>query len=143
MNRSRFLSQIKKDEGWRPSAYRDHLGFWTIGYGFLIDKRRGGKLPARVAEFWLDCIVDNLVADLAVRVPCWDEQPEIVQEALANMAYQMGVDGLLKFKRMLRAIAVGAYSRAASEALASKWASQTPNRAKRVANMIRMGISEV
>ena len=141
MNRDRLKFQLKHDEGWRASAYQDHLGFWTIGYGFLIDERRCGKLPARVAEFWLDHLLDKLTAELAVRVPCWDEQPEIVQEALANMAYQLGVNGLLKFKRMLRAVALRHYGEAARHALDSKWAEQTPNRARRVANMIRAGIS--
>ncbi len=36
-----LTADLKNDEGWRPFAYQDHLGFWTLGYGFLIDQRRG------------------------------------------------------------------------------------------------------
>ena len=62
--------------------------------------------------------------------------PDRKKQALANMAFQLGVTGLLNFRRMLAAIKDGDWTRARIEALDSKWASQTPARAKEIANMI-------
>ena len=48
-----LIEDLKSDEGWRPSAYSDSLGYLTIGYGFLIDERKGGEVPREIAEQWL------------------------------------------------------------------------------------------
>jgi lysozyme len=134
---SNLLDQIKQDEGWREHVYQDHLGYDTIGYGFLVDERRGGGMPREVGEFWLRFIIGRLTEELPRRWPAWRDQPEGVQDALLNMAYQLGVTGLLGFAKMLAALEAGDRQKAADEALDSRWASQTPNRARRVAAMIR------
>jgi lysozyme len=53
------------------------------------------------------------------------------------MAYQLGVEGVAKFVLMLTALERGDRETAAVNALASEWAKQTPDRAKRVATLIR------
>ena len=55
------------------------------------------------------------------------------------MAYQMGVTGLSKFKNMLTAVELGDFDEAANQALDSRWARQTPERATRHAEMLRVG----
>lgn len=134
---NQIAEDLKSDEGWEPSAYQDHLGFWTIGYGFLIDDRKGGQIPRRIAHLWLQYAIKDKWKDLITREPWVEEQPEEVQRALANMIYQMGVDGVLKFRNMLSALKEGNRERAALEALDSTWAAQTPQRAQRVAARIR------
>ena len=47
-----LLTLIRKHEGFRASAYRDTRGYLTIGYGRLIDGRRGVDFRAE-AEFLL------------------------------------------------------------------------------------------
>jgi len=64
-------------------------------------------------------------------------QPPDVRRALLNMAYQLGVSGLLNFSKMLTALQAGDREEAAREALDSLWAKQTPNRARRVALLLR------
>jgi len=132
-----LIKDLKRDEGWRPSAYKDSLGFLTIGYGFLIDDRKGGELPVDVAEHWLAYAVTRRWNALVSKIPWILEQPEDVQRAIGNMSYQLGVDGVLKFQHMLEALQDGDRARAADEALDSKWHTQTPQRAKRVASLIR------
>lgn len=132
-----IIDDLKRDEGFVPHAYKDHLGYLTIGYGFLIDKRKGGKIPQQVAEFWLEYLVDHRIDELLERIPWMEYQPDDVQRALVNMAYQLGTNGLLKFKGMLEALKNGDRAKAAEEALDSLWASQTPQRAKRMADLIR------
>lgn len=133
----RLLDELKADEGWVPHAYPDHLGFWTIGYGFLIDERRNGRLPGPVAEFWLRWEIDRIQDELARRLPWFAAAPEPARRALTNMAYQLGTNGLLNFRRTLAHCADGGWEAAADEALRSRWAEQTPNRAKRVTDLIR------
>lgn len=132
-----ILDDLKRDEGWVPHAYQDHLGYWTIGIGFLIDVRKGGALPMPVAEHWLAYLLDRIEEQLDARLPWWREQPDDVQRALLNMAYQLGVNGLLNFKRALAALKAGDRAGAAREALDSTWAKQTPARAARVAALIK------
>jgi lysozyme len=129
--------QLYRDEGWRPYAYRDHLGFLTLGYGFLIDERKGGRIPQPVADFWLRWEIEDRRRQLRDRLPWFENQPEQVQVALINMAYQLGVPGLMNFRRMLAALSRGDRVAAAEEALDSQWARQTPQRAARVAADIR------
>ncbi len=130
-------SDLIRDEGFVPHAYRDHLGFWTIGYGFLIDERRGGRIPKEVADFWLDHEIEQRWSALARALPWLADEPEPIRRALQNMAYQLGIGGLLNFRRMIAALQAGNYVEAARQALDSTWARQTPNRAARVAALIR------
>lgn len=132
-----LVNDLKDDEGWESSAYQDHLGYWTIGWGFLIDERKGGEIPVAVAEHWLTYAVTIRWNELVSRLPWMNDQPERVQRALGNMVYQMGVGGVSNFRKMLDALKEGDYDLAAREALDSRWAIQTPNRAKRVTDLIR------
>lgn len=137
MNIDEVLETLRRDEGWSNYVYRDSLGYETIGYGFLVDERKSGGIPKEVGEFWLRYNVDGVINNLRRTIPQFATMPEDVQHALVNMAYQMGTAGLLSFEKMLAAIKAKNYELAAHEALNSRWAQQTPNRAKRVANMIR------
>jgi len=127
---------IRKEEGWSATVYHDSLGFYTLGYGFNVDKR-GGGIPLEVADFWLQWKLDRIRAELPNRWPAFDIQPDEVKSALEQMAYQMGLDGLMKFKLMLLSLEHGNREAAAVNALGSKWAQQTPQRAERVASLLR------
>ena len=137
MDWDRIIADIKADEGWMPYAYQDHLGYWSIGYGFLIDERKGGELPRVVADFWLQHILDERVAALRAALENWSEYPDGVKRALVNMSFQLGISGLLGFEKMIRLLNRKDYQWAAYEALDSRWAQQTPERAKRVTEWIR------
>ena len=137
MDRQKVRADLIRDEGWRPHVYRDTLGWLTIGYGFLVDARRGGGLPQHIADAWLDDLIAQTAHLLRSRWPAFDDQPEDVQRALVNMAYQLGVSGLLNFRRMLAALERNDRAEAARHALDSRWAIQTPNRATRIAALIR------
>ena len=101
-----LIEDLKYDEGFVEYAYEDSLGYLTIGYGFLIDKRRGGKIPQKIAEEWLHHEVVERWGKLTTKLPWLLNQPEAVQRAICNMAYQLGIDGVLRFKMMLTALAV-------------------------------------
>ena len=132
-----LLADLRDDEGFKPHVYQDHLGFWTLGYGFMVDERKSGRIPKPVAEFWLQYEVNERRDALIKRWPPYADQPEPVQRALLNMAYQLGVAGVLKFTNMLNALERGERAEAAMHALDSTWADQTTMRAKKVSALIR------
>lgn len=127
---------LKQDEGEVLHAYEDHLGYITIGYGRLIDRRRGGGITQKEAEFLLDNDISKVVDQLAARTD-FLSHPEEVQHALINMAFQLGVNGVMSFRKMWGHLSMKDYAAAADEALDSRWAMQTPERAERVTNLIR------
>jgi lysozyme len=52
------------------------------------------------------------------------------------MTFQMGPAGVGKFKNMLIALQNQSYAEAAAEMLDSRWAKQTPNRAKKLSSQM-------
>ena len=131
--------QLKSDEGEVLHAYQDHLGFWTIGIGRLIDKRRGGGITKEEAAYLLENDITTRLSELEQKLPWFSKLNEARQGALLNMSFQMGVPGLKKFKRTLALIEAGEYEAAADRMMLSLWAKQTPNRAKRISEQMRTG----
>jgi len=134
---SQLIRELKGDEGFVPHEYKDSLGYSTIGYGRLIDKRKGGGLTEDEADYLLSNDVAKAWEQVKKAIPWITDQPETVQRGLVNMAFQMGIDGLLGFKNSLAFIKAGEYDKARSNMEQSKWFKQTPARAKRVISMIR------
>lgn len=132
-----IISDLKADEGWRERPYRDTRNLLTVGYGFLIDERMATPMPRAVGDLWLELEVETRWNALLAKLPWLETQPADVQRALGNMAYQLGVAGVLEFKRMLSCLASGDRHGASDEAMDSAWARQTPQRAQRVSNLIR------
>ena len=139
MNKADLVEQLKRHEGCVLYAYEDHLGYLTIGYGRLIDDRRGGRISEAEASLLLFNDIDRVTDAIKNKLPRFHKHPDIVQNALINMGFQLGVTGLMGFENMLAAIDRRDYEAAADEALDSLWASpsQTPERAKEIAEMIR------
>ena len=128
---------LHRDEGFRRSAYTDHLGFWTIGIGKLIDGRKGGGITFSEALYLLRNEIREKEADLDAEIPWWRGLSEVRQAVLMSMAFQMGSAGLFNFRNTLRAVQEGRWSDAADGMMASKWAFQTPGRALRLAEAMR------
>lgn len=121
-------------------AYNDHLGYLTIGVGRLIDKRKGGGITPEESAYLLKNDIDRKTAELNKRIPWWTKLDDARKGVLLNMSFQMGTDGLLGFKNTLAMIQAGNYEGAAKGMLQSKWAQQTPSRAKRMAEQMRTGV---
>lgn len=137
--KQQLTKQLRRDEGEELSAYQDHLGYWTIGVGRLIDKRKGGGITSEEAAYLLSNDIDRKQAELVKRLPWAATLDEARFGVLCNMAFQMGVDGLLGFKNTLAMVRDGKYTEAAEGMLNSLWAKQTPARAKRLSEQMRTG----
>lgn len=128
--------QLMRDEGFEPHAYTDSLGFLTIGCGRLIDSRRGGGISKDEAMYLLNNDIANRVDALRYHIPWINDLDEARAGVLINMAFQLGVYGLLGFKNALAYVEDGDYVGAAYEMLDSRWARQTPERAARLAKQM-------
>lgn len=128
------LKQLASDEGFSGVPYKCTAGRVTIGYGFNLE---AWPLTPEECLPILKSRADRVKADIANRLGCFYRIPEAAQDVLVNMAYQMGVSGLLGFRRFLRALEAGKYEDAYHEGLQSAWAQQTPARARRLMDIIR------
>jgi lysozyme len=132
-------TQLLREEGAESCAYQDSLGYWTIGVGRLIDSRKGGGLSNDEIEFLLENDIKRNYEAVLKALPWMEKLSDQRQAVLIEMAFQMGVSGLLQFKRTLGSIEDGQYGEAAVEMLESKWAKQTPKRAYRMALQMETG----
>lgn len=120
-------------------AYADSLGYLTIGIGRLIDKRKGGGITAEESAYLFANDYARTLAEVRRRIHWFDRLDPARQGVLLNMAFQLGVDGLLGFKNTLAMIERGDYAAAAQGMLHSLWAEQTPLRARRLSEQMRTG----
>lgn len=131
--------QLLREEGSESCAYQDTRGFWTIGVGRLIDARKGDGLSQDEIEYLLDNDIKKITEQVHKFLPWVSKLNEPRQAVLIGMAFQMGLRGLLGFKRTLGSIEDGQYFEAAVEMLQSEWAKQTPERAHRLATQMETG----
>jgi lysozyme len=127
-------------EGFRPAPYKCPAGYLTIGYGHRI--REGESFPEpypHEAAYYL-LLTDIRDAHSACRrlfYPSYDSFPAPAKDALIQMVFQLGEKGASKFKNLRHAIAQTPpdWVRAGKECLDSRWAAQTPTRAKHCATL--------
>lgn len=142
----KLKESLKIHEGFREYIYKCSEGHDTIGYGFKCSDLssdelalNGGKVAPmceEVANRILDLKIAKLKEQVFRAVPWVESKPEAVQDVICEMAYQMGLWGMLGFKNTLKLIQDSEYKKASENMLKSKWAKQTPNRARALANII-------
>lgn len=143
MNLKRLEARVMKDEGFRAKAYQDTVGVWTIGYGStrLIGKavHPGDEITPGDAKRLLrsDLFASILAAELIF--DRFHEMSPVRQEILANMAYNLGLKGLSRFKKMIEAADELDYKEMAREMVDSKWYRQVGSRSQRLVAAMRTG----
>ena len=126
---------LKRDESLRLKPYTDSTGHLTIGWGYNLDN----GIPREIADRLLDIKLNEAVADVASYLPWSLALAEPRRDVLANMTYNLGIHGLLGFRRALAAMQAGDFETASAEMLDSQWAQQVGPRAHRLAAQMRTG----
>ena len=132
------------EEGYRLCAYKDSLGYWTIGIGTLLSKDPKANFKgvcwseAKVKEEFTKRF-NNAVAGAKRIFPDFDTYSFNRRLALVDMVYQLGEAGLKGFVNSVRLVKEQQWEKAADNMLKSKWAKQTSARAKRTTDKIRNG----
>ena len=130
---SKLIEAVKLSEGFRDRVYKDSLGIDTIGYGFAI---KDLVLDEDISEMILERKLEALIERVNKRFDFVECLPDEAQEVIYEMCYQLGVTGVSKFKKTLLYLENEEFNMASKEMLDSKWARQTPNRAKRLSDII-------
>lgn len=136
--------QLRRDEGFRRSPYKDTRGFWTVGIGHNLD---AFPLPNELYPLTDDRISDifkndlgRTTAKLIADLPWVAGLADVYRGVLQNMAFNLGVGGLEKFPHMLESIRTGDFQQAADDGTASLWYKQVGDRAQRLMIQLRTGI---
>lgn len=138
------LKLIVDGEGFSAIVYKCPAGYPTVGYGRNLDKyplEPGESIPVgkEEAKAWTLKRAEAIYNELSLKIDSFKDLTPTRQAVLIDMAYNLGVGGLLGFKRALRALAERDYEKAYLEILDSRYARQTKTRAKRNAQAIRSG----
>lgn len=153
-----LYDMLRFDEGLKLELYKDTEGYWTIGVGSLITKLQSkveainvldrifsrstnGKITSQESEILFNKGIQNALRGIqsSTLSETYNMMDEPRRMALVNMVFQLGVAGVLGFRKMINHLNAGNYRAASLEALNSKWARQTPNRARRVTAVMSTG----
>ena len=156
-DRFKLMKKLIAHEGLRLNVYKDSLGIDTIGIGRNLQDRGISKeeldeldIPSikHVYEYGIteaDAIflAENdvqVVEDELVRAPpCVEELDAVRQLVLIDMAFNLGVPRLCKFKKMWAAVHAKQFDIAAKEMLDSRWARQVKSRSTKLAHAMHHG----
>jgi lysozyme len=154
MDMDTIIKRLEFHEGCVLKPYYCPTGHLTIGIGHNTEARAWTDEERKAIGDWKQGITKNmaymicrndvnLCLDKLKTLDFWKSLDEERQYALIDLCFQLGWVGLKKFKKMLKALTVKDYLTAAAELLDSKYATQTPKRAKRIANLIKTGVWEI
>lgn len=136
MIESLVLPLLKRHEGLRLRPYKCTAGKLTIGYGRNLEDN---GITTEEADILLRNDVMLLEQELYENISFYHELDQVRQAALLDMAYNLGISGLLKFKKTLAFLKNQNWELAAKEMLNSKWAEQVKGRSVEISEMIKTG----
>jgi lysozyme len=129
-------SLLKLHEGLKLKPYLDTRGYLSIGYGRCLDTR---GLSADEAEYLLDNDIKDFTDKVHGLLPWTLGLDEVRHAVVVNLAYNLGMAGLLTFQKMLAALEAGQWDTAAEELLDSAYHQQVGGRAVQLARMLKEG----
>lgn len=129
-------SMLIRDEGLRLKPYTDSTGHLTVGFGRNLSQV---GISLAEAEYLLDHDIARASADVQAALPWVGGLDEARRDVLINLSFNMGIHGLLQFRKMLTAIQAGKWDVAAIELLNSDYHAQVGSRADRLAKQIETG----
>ena len=136
INQAALRRQIRLHEGERLKVYKCTGGKLTIGVGRNLEDR---GITVEESNMLLDNDLAAFQVELLRKLPWVADLDDVRQRVLIDMAFNLGMSGLLSFKNTLAAIKSGDYERGARGMLESKWATQVGKRAERLSCMMLTG----
>lgn len=132
MNIDRLMRQLAIDEGRRLRVYKDTKGLKTVGIGHLIkasdpqwlqDLDVGDKITEeQLTELFTQDLAIALSDAKTIFEPVWDNFPDMAQEVIINMLFNMGRTRFLGFEKTIAYAYEMDWKNMATEMLDSKWA---------------------
>jgi len=129
-----LIDSIKKHEGYVGIVYKDSLGIDTIGYGFAI---KDLELDSDICDIILERKLHALTDRINNKFNWYRYMPPEIQDIVVEMCYQLGVYGFSCFKKTIAYLQDKQFKNASIEMLDSRWAEQTPVRAKELSDRVK------
>ena len=151
------MEKLVAHEGLRLQVYKDTLGIDTIGIGRNLEGRGISEeeldwmdipnmdaiyehgISEADATYLAQNDVQIVEEELLRAHPCVENLDAVRQLVLIDMAFNLGVPRLCKFKKMWAAIHENKFDVAAKEMLDSRWANQVKSRATKLAHAMHHG----
>ncbi|ALU41912.1 glycoside hydrolase family protein [Pseudoalteromonas rubra] len=131
----KLIKQLKQHEGVRLLVYTCPAGHQTIGVGRNLEQR---GITDREADYLLSNDISYFTDQVRSNIDTSLCSP--AREAvLINMAFNLGISGLLKFQNTIAAVEAADWETAAIEMLDSRWAVQVGKRADELAEQMQSG----
>ena len=138
-NYKKLAIRIKTNEGFRNKSYLDSLGNNTVGYGHLIKKSEKHLLHIRLSKKTLTKIfkkdLERAIVDYG-KIYKKQKFSKKTQEVLIEMIFQLGLKGVLGFKKFNKHLLKKNNFLAALEMIDSKWYKQTPLRVTKLVSLL-------
>jgi lysozyme len=134
--------QLRRHEGLRLEPYQCSENHWTVGFGHNLDSHGEHLVPnitLEKAEYLLDLDIQQSIIDCGAKIQGFSKLDPVRQAVLINMCFNLGINGLLKFKNMLAAISEQDWPMASLAMMNSLWAKQVKGRAVELAQMMETG----
>lgn len=146
-----LLLQLMRHEGFRKYVYKCPAGKDTIGYGYNLEANplplskdvieklyKEGITESFAKEILLEMVL-KIEKSLRDSIPWMSKLNGARQAVLINMAYNLGVEGLLKFKQTLRNMEVQNWLAAELGMRSSLWHKQVKGRAIELEKQMLLG----
>ena len=127
--------QLILHEGLRLKPYRCTAGRLTIGVGRNLEDK---GISHHEAMMLLRNDIEEITGQLE-RHSWYVALGPVRRKVLIDMAFNMGLDGLMRFRRMIEALKRANYEAAADEMVNSRWYRQVGERGRRLEAMMRTG----
>ena len=142
MDMNRLLKSVKQHEGYKDHVYLDTRNKRTVGVGHLCVEDHWKEGVAYPEEMLMKVLKDDLKNAIQGAERLCSDCPDLkdqAKEIIVEMVFQLGKTGVSKFRNMWKALEHDPpnYERASLEMLDSRWASQTPGRAKEMSDHMR------
>ena len=124
---------IRLHEGFRRKPYVDTVGKLTVGYGRNLDDK---GISEQEAAMLLENDIRECVNQLIDKIRFWSNLSPVRKMVLIDMCFNLGVGGLLTFRKFLEALEASDWLGAAGEMRKSKWWNQVGSRAERLQRMV-------
>lgn len=128
--------QLEQMEDYKQYPYHDTNGHLTVGIGRNLEAKGISRFEALVM---LDNDIQDAEDELVKNISFYNDLDDVRKMVLINMCFNLGIVGLMKFKRMIDYLGKGNYAKASKEMLDSLWALQVKNRAFVLAEMMETG----
>lgn len=148
MNRDLISSLIRGHEGTREAVYKDSVGILTAGVGWNLEAadapriaqafnidlealRNGTEsLSTTQIDDVFDYQLSKVLRQLVGVFPGWETLPDNAQAVCADLCFNLGLGGFLKFQKFIACVKNSDWPGAVNQLVDSAWFGQVKNRAE-------------